>query len=41
MLDCLPSVPDHWDIEADIVVVSFGAAGMAAAVTAHELGEKW
>ncbi len=30
----------HWDVEADVVVVGFGAAGMAAAVTAHELGAK-
>ncbi len=28
----------HWDTEADVVVVGFGAAGMAAAVTAYELG---
>ncbi|MEJ0019511.1 MAG: FAD-dependent oxidoreductase [Acetobacteraceae bacterium] len=28
----------EWDVEADVVVVGFGAAGMAAAVTAHELG---
>jgi succinate dehydrogenase/fumarate reductase flavoprotein subunit len=34
------SVPDSWDHEADIVVVGFGAAGMATAVTAHELGAK-
>ena len=34
------SVPLHWDIEADVVVVGFGAAGMATAVTAHELGAK-
>jgi succinate dehydrogenase/fumarate reductase flavoprotein subunit len=27
-----------WDAEADVVVVGFGAAGMAAAVSAHELG---
>lgn len=33
-----PSVPHRWDVEADVVVVGFGAAGMAAAVTAHELG---
>src|SRR6202012_5374667 len=33
-----PSMPHAWDVEADIVVVGFGAAGMAAAVTAHELG---
>lgn len=35
-----PSVPDKWDIEADVVVVGFGAAGMAASVTAHEFGAK-
>jgi succinate dehydrogenase/fumarate reductase flavoprotein subunit len=29
-----------WDQEADVVVVGFGAAGMATAVTAHELGAK-
>jgi succinate dehydrogenase/fumarate reductase flavoprotein subunit len=28
----------HWDLETDVVVVGFGAAGMAAAVTAHDLG---
>jgi succinate dehydrogenase/fumarate reductase flavoprotein subunit len=33
-----PSVPLDWDVEADVVVVGFGAAGAAAAVTAHELG---
>ena len=33
-------VPTAWDVEADVVVVGFGAAGMAAAVTAHELGAK-
>ncbi len=31
-------VPENWEMEADIVVVGFGAAGVAAAVTAHELG---
>ncbi len=30
----------QWDVEADVVVVGFGGAGMAAAVTAHELGAK-
>ncbi len=34
------SVPHPWDVEADVVVVGFGAAGMAAAVTAHDLGAK-
>ncbi len=32
------SVPNRWDVEADVVVVGFGAAGVAAAVTAHDLG---
>ena len=34
------SVPHGWDLEADVVVVGFGAAGVAAAVTAHDLGAK-
>src|SRR3984893_1989791 len=29
-----------WDVEADVVVVGFGAAGVATAVTAHDLGAK-
>ncbi len=29
-----------WDEETDVVVVGFGAAGMAASVSAHELGAK-
>lgn len=33
-------MPQVWDMEADVVVVGFGAAGMAAAVTAHDLGAK-
>jgi succinate dehydrogenase/fumarate reductase flavoprotein subunit len=28
----------EWDLESDVVVVGFGAAGVAAAVTAHDLG---
>ena len=28
----------NWDLEADVIVVGFGAAGAAAAVTARELG---
>src|SRR5271165_19247 len=32
------SEPEKWNVEADVVVVGFGAAGVAAAVTAHELG---
>jgi FAD binding domain-containing protein len=34
-------MPLSWDVEADVVVVGFGAAGVAAAaVTAHDLGAK-
>ena len=33
-----PSLPQQWDMEADVVVVGFGAAGVAAAVAAHDLG---
>ena len=33
-----PANPVEWDFAADVVVIGFGAAGMAAAVTAHELG---
>ena len=33
-----PSVAQKWDIETDVVVVGFGAAGVAASVTAHDLG---
>ena len=33
-----PSLAPNWDVEADVVVVGFGAAGVAAAVTAHDLG---
>jgi succinate dehydrogenase/fumarate reductase flavoprotein subunit len=28
----------QWDVEADVIVVGFGAAGFATAVTAHDLG---
>jgi succinate dehydrogenase/fumarate reductase flavoprotein subunit len=33
-----PWVPSHWDKEADLVIVGFGAAGAAAAITASDLG---
>jgi succinate dehydrogenase/fumarate reductase flavoprotein subunit len=33
-----PWLPEKWDMEADVVVVGFGAAGAATAITAHELG---
>ncbi|MEA2743182.1 MAG: hypothetical protein QOG25_1553 [Acetobacteraceae bacterium] len=32
------SAPNEWDVAADVVVVGFGAAGVATAVTAHDLG---
>jgi succinate dehydrogenase/fumarate reductase flavoprotein subunit len=35
-----PSVPAQWDVEADVVVAGFGAAGFAASITAHDLGAK-
>ena len=35
-----PWLPDKWDKEADVVVVGFGGAGAAAAITAHDAGAK-
>src|SRR5205823_5410050 len=32
------SMQHEWDMEADVIVVGFGAAGVAASVTAHDLG---
>ena len=34
------SVAQKWDVEAEVVVVGFGAAGVAASVSAHDLGAK-
>ena len=34
------SLPETWDKEADVVVVGFGGAGAAAAITAHDLGAR-
>ena len=39
-MEYVPSAPKTWDAEADVVVVGFGSAGVATAVTAHELGAK-
>lgn len=36
----LPWLPEKWDKEADVVVVGFGGAGAAAAITAQDLGAK-
>jgi succinate dehydrogenase/fumarate reductase flavoprotein subunit len=33
-------VPEKWDMEYDVVVVGWGSAGTAAAVTAHDQGAK-
>lgn len=33
-----PWLPKKWDREADVVIVGFGGAGAAAAITAHDLG---
>ena len=35
-----PWLPEQWDKEADVVIVGFGGAGAAAAITAHDLGGK-
>lgn len=35
-----PWLPPKWDKEADVVVVGFGGAGAAAAITAHDLGDR-
>ena len=35
-----PWLPAQWDKEADLVIVGFGAAGAAAAITAQGLGAK-
>ncbi|HZN23646.1 MAG TPA: FAD-binding protein, partial [Burkholderiales bacterium] len=35
-----PWLPEKWDREADVVVVGFGGAGAAAAITAHDLGAR-
>jgi succinate dehydrogenase/fumarate reductase flavoprotein subunit len=40
MIEHAPSLPSYWDIEADVVVAGFGAAGFAACVAAHDLGAK-
>src|SRR5690348_1159754 len=36
----VPPMPEAWDFDADVVVVGFGAAGVAASVTAYDLGAK-
>ncbi len=35
-----PWLPSKWDYEADVVVVGYGGAGAATAITAHDAGAK-
>jgi succinate dehydrogenase/fumarate reductase flavoprotein subunit len=35
-----PWLPATWDRQADVVVVGFGAAGAATAITAYDAGAK-
>ena len=35
-----PWLPATWDRQADVVVVGFGAAGAATAITAYEAGRR-
>ncbi|MBI2171139.1 MAG: FAD-dependent oxidoreductase [Chloroflexi bacterium] len=35
-----PTIPVTWDRQADVVVVGFGAAGAATAITAHDAGAR-
>jgi len=32
------NIPDHWDLEADLVAVGSGGGGLSAAITAHDHG---
>lgn len=34
----IDNLPDHWDLEADVVAVGSGGGGLAAAITAHDHG---
>src|SRR5712691_2953822 len=34
------ALAQNWDVEADVVVVGLGAAGVAASITAHDLGAR-
>ncbi len=36
----MQTLPSKWDVEADVVVVGYGFAGAATAVTAHDAGAK-
>jgi len=32
------NIPDHWDLEVDLIAVGSGGGGLAAAITAHDHG---
>ncbi len=34
----ISNLPDHWDLEADLVCVGSGGGGLSAAITAHDHG---
>lgn len=34
----MKKIPEQWDLEADVVSIGSGGGGLAAAITAHELG---
>jgi 3-oxosteroid 1-dehydrogenase len=34
----IENLPDHWDLEADLVVLGSGIGGLSAAITAHDNG---
>ncbi len=39
-MELKPSFPEKWDREADVVVVGYGAAGAATAITSHDVGAR-
>jgi 3-oxosteroid 1-dehydrogenase len=36
----LSNLPDHWDIETDVVAIGSGIGGLSAAITAHDHGAR-
>ena len=34
------ALPDHWDLDYDVVVAGYGYAGGVAAMTAHDAGAR-
>ena len=35
-----PWLPEKWDVEADVVIVGYGGAGVCAAISAHDAGAR-